>query len=72
MDFESILITLNFREIPREEILMKVPFLVKKYQDIRTSKDDSAGKRWVMGNLHKLAIGNISLSELSKEIKLNT
>jgi glutamyl-tRNA(Gln) amidotransferase subunit E len=70
MDFESILITLNFREVPREEILAKVPFLIKKYKEIRTSSDDSAGLRWVMGNLSKLAIGNISLSELSNEIRL--
>jgi glutamyl-tRNA(Gln) amidotransferase subunit E len=70
MDFDSILITLNFKEVSKEEILAKVPFLVKKYQDIRTSQDDSAGIRWVMGNLSKLAIGNISLSNLSQQIKL--
>ena len=70
MDFESILITLNFRELPKEEILSKVPFLVKKYKEIRTSPDDSAGHRWVMGNLSKLATGNISLSELSNHITI--
>jgi glutamyl-tRNA(Gln) amidotransferase subunit E len=72
MDFESILITLDFREVSREDILGKVPFLVKKYRDIRTSKDDAAGKRWIMGNLHKLAIGNISLRELSAEIHMTS
>lgn len=70
MDFNSILITLNFKEVPKEEILSKVPFLIRKYKDIRTSHDDSAGHRWVMGNLHKIAIGNISLSELSKAVKI--
>jgi glutamyl-tRNA(Gln) amidotransferase subunit E len=70
MDFESILITLNFKEVAREEILAKVPFLIKKYKEIRTSPDDSAGLRWVMGNLNKLATGNIPLRELSKEINL--
>ena len=70
MDFDSILITLNFKEVPKDEILGKVPFLVKKYKEIRTSKDDSAALRWVMGNLSKLAAGNISLSELSKRISL--
>jgi hypothetical protein len=38
---------------------------VKKYKEIRTSKDDAAGTRWVMGNLSKLATGNISLNALS-------
>ena len=70
MDFESILITLNFKEVPKTEILGKIPFLVKKYKEIRTSPDDSAGLRWVMGNLNKLATGNISLSELSRGINL--
>jgi len=70
MDFDSVLVTVNFKEIPKEEILAKVPFLVKKYQEIRTSKDDVAGRRWVMGNLSKLACGNISLSDLSKTINL--
>ena len=69
MDFESILITVNFKTVPAEEILAKVPFLIKKYKEIRTSPDDSAGLRWVMGNLSKLAIGNISLKKLSNQIK---
>ena len=72
MDCESILITLNFKVVSREEILSKVPFLVKKYKEIRTSHDDASGLRWVMGNLSKLAMGNISLSELSKGISLNS
>jgi glutamyl-tRNA(Gln) amidotransferase subunit E len=72
MDFESVLITINFKEVPREEIIAKIPFLVKKYKDIRTSRDDSAGLRWVMGNLSKLATGNISLSELCSNIHMNS
>ena len=68
MDFDSILVTLDFKEIPREEILGKIPFLVRKYRDIRTSPDDSAGLRWIMGNLSRMATGNISLAELSRNI----
>jgi len=68
MDFDSILVTLNFRELSSEDILAKIPFLVKKYKDIRTSADDKAGVRWVMGNLSRLALGNISLSDLNRQI----
>jgi glutamyl-tRNA(Gln) amidotransferase subunit E len=68
MDFNSILVTLGFKEIPQEEIIGKLPFLVKKYTQTRTSKDEGAGVRWVMGNLSPTALGNISLSELSKRI----
>jgi len=70
MDFESILITLNFKVVPMEEILSKIPFLVNKYKEIRTSQDDTAGLRWIMGNLHKMAVGNISLRELSHAINI--
>jgi glutamyl-tRNA(Gln) amidotransferase subunit E len=70
MDAESILITLNFKQIPHEEILAKIPYLVKKYKDIKTSNRDDAGLRWVMGNISRLALGNISLTNLSKQIKL--
>jgi glutamyl-tRNA(Gln) amidotransferase subunit E len=68
MDFDSILVTLGFKEIPPEVIITKLPFLIKKYTQTRTSKDEGAGVRWVMGNLSPTALGNISLSELSKRI----
>jgi len=68
MDFDSILISINFKEVTKEEVIGKIPFLVKKYKEIRTSGDDFAGKRWIMGNLYNLALGNISLKELSDRI----
>jgi len=68
MDYESILVTIGFKEIPMDEILLKLPFLIKKYTQTRTSKDEGAGVRWVMGNLSTLALGNVSLGDLSKRI----
>lgn len=68
MDFESILVTLNFKRIPGEEIIKKVPFLVRKYQEVRTSSNESAGSRWIMGNLNTLATGNIPMRELCKTV----
>lgn len=70
MDFPSILTTLNFRQVSRDEILSKIPFLVKKYRETGTSRNEGAGLRWVMGNLSKLASGNMPLSELSRNITL--
>jgi len=70
MDPESILTNIGFKEIPAEEILAKVPFLVKKYQEIRTSEENAAGHRWIMGNLSKIGLGNICLTNLSQLIKL--
>lgn len=70
MDFDSILVTVNFKKVPAEEIIAKVPFLVKKYQDTRVSKDNAAGIRWIMGNLNRIATGNIPLSALQQQITL--
>jgi glutamyl-tRNA(Gln) amidotransferase subunit E len=69
MDYESILVTLGFKEIDEKEITAKLPFLIRKYSEIRTSKDDKAGHRWIMGNLSRSALGNISLARLSGMIK---
>ncbi|MCX6251869.1 MAG: Glu-tRNA(Gln) amidotransferase subunit GatE [Bacteroidetes bacterium] len=68
MDFESILVTLDFKVIPKEEIEGEIPFLVSKYKQIYTSSNEGAGKRWVMGNLHTSALGNVSLKELSEKV----
>lgn len=68
MDFDSVLTTLNFKYMSKPEILGKIPYLVKKYQEIRTSGEETAGLRWIMGNLNKVATGNISLKELSHQI----
>jgi glutamyl-tRNA(Gln) amidotransferase subunit E len=70
MDFNSILVTIGFKPTPSQEIEAKLPFLAKKYKEIRTSPDNAAGHRWVMGNISKLATGNISLRNLSKQIIL--
>jgi glutamyl-tRNA(Gln) amidotransferase subunit E len=70
MDFESVLVTIGFKATPKEEILGKVPFLVKKYRETSTSKREGAGNRWIMGSLHKTALGNISLKELNTSISI--
>ncbi|NOZ46956.1 MAG: Glu-tRNA(Gln) amidotransferase subunit GatE [Chlorobi bacterium] len=71
LEFESVLTLIKFKRIPEKEILSRIPFLVKKYKQIRISNDDIAGKNWIMGELRKTALGNINLSELSKLVSLN-
>ena len=71
MDFDSILVTIGYKQVPVEELLARVPFLVKKYREIRTSGSDGAGRRWIMGNLGKQAVGNISMKDLSNSIQIS-
>jgi glutamyl-tRNA(Gln) amidotransferase subunit E len=70
MDFESLLVTVNFKAVPEAEILAKVPFLVKKFMDTRKKDDPQAGRRWIMGNLNRIATGNIPMAVLCKAINL--
>jgi glutamyl-tRNA(Gln) amidotransferase subunit E len=67
MDFDSILTTLRFRRVPKEEIEARIPFLKDKYREIATSTDPGASTRWMMGELRKTAAGNVNLSELKME-----
>ncbi|MBC8436077.1 MAG: Glu-tRNA(Gln) amidotransferase GatDE subunit E, partial [Bacteroidetes bacterium] len=70
-DLESILKEVNFKVTSREEILQKIPILMKEYEETKTSKKDDAGANWVMGELRGTALGNISLSELRKHLTSN-
>lgn len=65
MDFESVLESIKFSRVPPDEVRAKLPFLVGKYRQVRTSKDENAGIRWIMGQIRPIALGNASLSELS-------
>ncbi|MBI4727476.1 Glu-tRNA(Gln) amidotransferase subunit GatE [candidate division TA06 bacterium] len=64
MDFDSVLVNLDFKRFSREEIASKIQFLRDKYKSIKTSKSPEAGKHWIMGQLRKPALGNIGLKEL--------
>jgi glutamyl-tRNA(Gln) amidotransferase subunit E len=64
-DFDSILNKTGFKEIERNELIGKLHFFQNEYKEIRRSKNDDAGRRWIMGKMKKMAAGNISLKELS-------
>lgn len=68
MDFRYVLNTIHYREVKAGEILKDVPSLRTLFGQIRKSKDPDAAARWIMGNLRRLAIGNVPLRELREEI----
>jgi len=69
MDFESILTSLKFKKIPKQDIVSPIPFLRTKYAQIRYRDDREAEGRWIMGQLHTMALGNMALAELGKIVK---
>jgi len=68
MDPESILSTIKFKKRDKKEIISNIPLLNKQFNKISKKSDISAKKRWIMGQLRPIAVGNISLRELSGTI----
>lgn len=68
MDFGSILTSINFKKYSKDEIKSKIPLLFDKFKEGKTKVCNTKMKNWVMGKLRNIAIGNVDLSELSKEI----
>jgi glutamyl-tRNA(Gln) amidotransferase subunit E len=64
MDFDSILVTIDYRKYTKDQILAYIPTLKQKFSEICDSPDPNAGTRWVMGQLRRRAIGNMCLEEL--------
>jgi len=68
MDFDSVLVNLEFKRFSKDEIVTKIPFLKDKYKSIKTSKLPASEKHWIMGQLRKMAVGNVPMKELMKNI----
>jgi glutamyl-tRNA(Gln) amidotransferase subunit E len=68
MDFESVLTVINFKRIPEKDILARIPFLREKFKEIRVSKKKEDETDWIMGELRKLARGNMSMKALYKKV----
>lgn len=68
MDLESVLATINFKRIPKENIIQQIPFLRDKFSQVKLSNKPGNENKWIMGQLRKTAVGNICLKELSVNI----
>jgi len=68
MDFDSILSTIKFKKIKPEAILSHIPFFREKYNNISRKKDEISSTNWIMGELRKIAIGNMELCDLREII----
>ncbi len=71
MDFESILTIMKFKRVPRTDILSKIDFLQKKFDEIKERDTEENRFKWIMGQLKITALGNIPMSELSEILKSN-
>ena len=67
-DFDSLLLKINYQSFTKKQILSRIPELREKFKKNHTSNDASAEKRWIMGQLRPMALGNIQLGMLRKEM----
>ena len=68
LDFESVLISIKFKKVAKEQLFGSVPFLKSKFAEIQHTQKVGNEKDWIMGQLRKMAIGNVSLTELAASL----
>ncbi len=68
MDFESVLNAIKFKRYSKKEIVDKIPILIDKFADGKSTVNKIDLINFVMGQLRNIALGNIELKELSKKI----
>lgn len=69
MQFDSVLTTIKFKKVKSAQILDQVQFLIDKFKQIGHNVTAENTQNWVMGQLRKLALGNIALTDLRKEVQ---
>ena len=68
LDFDSVLLNIRYKPATRNEIIELIPFMTAKFSQIDNSSSDGACGRWVMGQLSRMALGNMNLKELSGKV----
>ena len=69
MDFESALISLGYKKTAEKEILNEADRLIKIADRSDVSEDKEIRIRWIMGQLHENARGNIAMQRLRDHIQ---
>ena len=69
-DFREILKTLNYKKVDKEEILQQRKRISESFVPKRKKTSEQDRVNYVMGALRPMSEGNISLTELSKELPL--
>jgi len=62
--FDSALTVIGFQSISADNIMLYVPALKERFKPKNDSVASEVCSEWIMGNLRKLALGNIPLREL--------
>ena len=69
MEFGSVLTSIDYKKYSMNELLAPVDFLSGKFRQIRYSETEKAAIDWMMGQLHRQALGNVELTLLKEHIE---
>jgi glutamyl-tRNA(Gln) amidotransferase subunit E len=69
MEFGSVLTSIDYRKHSMNELLAPVDFLFGKFRQIRYSDTEKTAIDWMMGQLHRQALGNVELNRLKEQIE---
>lgn len=69
MQFDSVLSSLKFKRRSKEDLFAPIDFLIEKFKEINKKDNDNDMVKWVMGQMHSMAIGNINLKDLKLEVE---
>jgi glutamyl-tRNA(Gln) amidotransferase subunit E len=69
MEFGSVLTSIDYKKHSMNELLAPVDFLFGKFRQIRYSENEKGAIDWMMGQLHRQALGNVELTQLKTQIE---
>jgi glutamyl-tRNA(Gln) amidotransferase subunit E len=69
MEFGSVLTSIDYKKHSMNELLAPVDFLYGKFRQIRYTENEKAAIDWIMGQLHRQALGNVELTQLKEQIE---
>ncbi len=68
MDFDSVLININFNKRSISELMAPVDYLIETFKKKNNAPNPDIISHWIMGQLNELAVGNIPLKQLKDKI----
>jgi len=69
MQFSSVLTSIHFKKRSLNEIVAPIEFLYEKLKDNTAEPELISTINWLMGQVHRQAIGNVRLADLRQEIE---
>jgi glutamyl-tRNA(Gln) amidotransferase subunit E len=68
LDLKALLKKTGFKKMDSRKILKQIPALRKRFRTMDPQDNTKAQKRWIMGQLRPLALGNLNMESLNRAL----